>query len=91
MREGVQRGHGEQRAYFCTARRVFGAYLGKKYPESYDPDLPGKLVYSGSKTLTGAIEGVGLDAGKLVLSPTRTYAPCDQGGAASSTVRTSMA
>jgi len=54
---------------------VFGAYLGKKYPESFDPDLPGKLAYSGSKTLTGAIEDVGLDAGKLVLSPTRTYAP----------------
>ena len=54
---------------------VFGAYLAKKYPESYDPDLPGNLVYSGSKTLTGAIEDVGLDAGKLVLSPTRTYAP----------------
>jgi phosphoribosylformylglycinamidine cyclo-ligase len=54
---------------------VFGAYLGKKYPESFDPDLPGKLAYAGSRTLTGAIENVGLDAGKLVLSPTRTYAP----------------
>jgi len=54
---------------------VFGGYLGKKYPESYDPDLPGDLVYSGTKSLTEAIEQVGLDAGKLVLSPTRTYAP----------------
>jgi phosphoribosylformylglycinamidine cyclo-ligase len=54
---------------------VFGGYLGKKYPESYDPDVPGNLVYSGTKKLTEAIEQVGLDAGKLVLSPTRTYAP----------------
>ena len=54
---------------------VFAGYLGKKYPESYDPDVPGNLVYSGTKKLTEAIEQVGLDAGKLVLSPTRTYAP----------------
>ncbi len=54
---------------------VFGAYLAQKYPESYDPDVPDDLVYSGTKNLTEAIENVGLDAGKLVLSPTRTYAP----------------
>jgi phosphoribosylformylglycinamidine cyclo-ligase len=54
---------------------VFGGYLAQKYPESYDPDVPGDLVYSGRKSLTEAIEHVGLDAGKLVLSPTRTYAP----------------
>jgi phosphoribosylformylglycinamidine cyclo-ligase len=54
---------------------VFGAYLARLYPESFDPDIPGDLVYSGSKSLTDSIEGVGLDAGKLVLSPTRTYAP----------------
>jgi len=54
---------------------VFGAYLGQKYPESYDPDVPENLVYSGTKNLTESIENVGLDAGKLVLSPTRTYAP----------------
>jgi phosphoribosylformylglycinamidine cyclo-ligase len=54
---------------------VFGAYLAVKYPESFDPDIPADLVYSGSKTLTESIESVGLDAGKLVLSPTRTYAP----------------
>jgi len=54
---------------------VFGSYLAKKYPESFDPDVPSDLVYSGSRNLTDAIEGVGLDAGKLVLSPTRTYAP----------------
>jgi phosphoribosylformylglycinamidine cyclo-ligase len=54
---------------------VFGAYLAEKYPESFDPDLPSDLVYSGSKSLTQLIENVGMDAGKLVLSPTRTYAP----------------
>jgi len=54
---------------------VFGQYLARKYPESYDPDVPPGLVYSGSRTLTEMIAVVGLDAGKLVLSPTRTYAP----------------
>jgi phosphoribosylformylglycinamidine cyclo-ligase len=54
---------------------VFGGYLAEKYPESFDPDVPRDLVYSGRKTLTEAIEGVGINAGKLVLSPTRTYAP----------------
>ncbi|MCK5134428.1 MAG: phosphoribosylformylglycinamidine cyclo-ligase [Bacteroidales bacterium] len=54
---------------------VFGGYLAKKYPESYDPDIPQSLIYSGRKRLTDAIADVGLDAGKLVLSPTRTYAP----------------
>ena len=54
---------------------VFGQYLARKYPESYDPDVPAGLVYSGSLTLTEMVAGVGLDAGKLVLSPTRTYAP----------------
>jgi phosphoribosylformylglycinamidine cyclo-ligase len=54
---------------------VFGGYLARRYPESFDPDVPSELVYSGSKSLTESIESVGLDAGKLVLSPTRTYAP----------------
>lgn len=54
---------------------VFANYLAKKYPESYDASIPSDLVYSGQKTLTDAIEGVSVDAGKLVLSPTRTYAP----------------
>ncbi len=54
---------------------VFAAYLAEKYPESFDPQVPAELVYSGSKKLTDAIEGLELDAGKLVLSPTRTYAP----------------
>ncbi len=54
---------------------VFAKYLAEKYPESFDPDVPGDLVYSGRLKLTDAIEGLGVDAGKLVLSPTRTYAP----------------
>ena len=54
---------------------VFGKYLSEKYPESYDPGVPPELVYSGSKKLTEIIEGTGITAGKLVLSPTRTYAP----------------
>jgi phosphoribosylformylglycinamidine cyclo-ligase len=54
---------------------VFSGYLAKKYPESYDPEVPAELVYSGTRKLTDAIEGLELDAGKLVLSPTRTYAP----------------
>ena len=54
---------------------VFAKYLAEKYPESFDPDVPGNLVYSGRLKLTDAIEGLGVDAGKLVLSPTRTYAP----------------
>lgn len=54
---------------------VFGSGLAAKYPESYDPALPAELVYSGSYALTDPVEGTGIDAGKLVLSPTRTYAP----------------
>ena len=54
---------------------VFGKYLADKFPESFDPGVPDDLVYSGSKKLTEEIKGTGLTAGKLVLSPTRTYAP----------------
>ena len=54
---------------------VFANYLAQKYPESFDPELPVDLIYSGSKKLTEAVEGIGLDSGKLVLAPTRTYAP----------------
>jgi phosphoribosylformylglycinamidine cyclo-ligase len=54
---------------------VFAKYLADKYPESYDPNVPNELIYSGKKKLTDKIEGLGIDAGKLVLSPTRTYAP----------------
>jgi len=54
---------------------VFAHYLAEKFPESFDSSIDDSLVYSGSKKLTDAIEGLGIDAGKLVLSPTRTYAP----------------
>ena len=54
---------------------VFHKSLASEFPESYDTFLPKDLIYSGSKNLEDLIEGVGLDAGKLVLSPTRTYAP----------------
>ena len=54
---------------------VFAKYLAEKYPESYDPAVPESLVFSGKCKLTDPVEGTGLDAGKLVLSPTRTYAP----------------
>ena len=54
---------------------VFAHYLAQQYPESYDPNIPEALIYSGQKQLTDRIAGLGLDAGKLVLSPTRTYAP----------------
>ncbi len=54
---------------------VFAKYLAAKYPESYDNAVPDELVYSGQLKLTDQIAELGIDAGKLVLSPTRTYAP----------------
>jgi len=54
---------------------VFSKYLAEKYPESYDKAVPEDLVYSGQLKLTDNVEDSPLDAGKLVLSPTRTYAP----------------
>ena len=54
---------------------VFDKYLAKKYPESFDAEVPEELVYAGTKKLTEAVDDSPLDAGKLVLSPTRTYAP----------------
>ncbi len=54
---------------------VFANYLAQKYPESYDAAIPQELVYSGKMKLTDQISGLNIDAGKLVLSPTRTYAP----------------
>ncbi|WP_417867296.1 AIR synthase related protein [Xanthomarina gelatinilytica] len=54
---------------------VFHKYLAEKYPESYDASVPDNLVYSGQKRLTDAVKDSPIDAGKLVLSPTRTYAP----------------
>ncbi len=54
---------------------VFAKYLAGKYPESYDSAVPDELVYSGSKTLLDEVDGSPINAGLLVLSPTRTYAP----------------
>jgi len=54
---------------------VFEHYLADKYPESFDAAVPKDLVYSGQMKLTDAVENSPIDAGKLVLSPTRTYAP----------------
>jgi len=54
---------------------VFSNYLASKFPESFDNSIHSSLIYSGSKKLTQGIANVDIDAGKLVLSPTRTYAP----------------
>lgn len=54
---------------------VFSSYLAEKYPESFDAALPQDLVYSGRVKLTDAVQDAPVNAGKLVLSPTRTYAP----------------
>ena len=54
---------------------VFAKYLAEKYPESYDAAVPENLVYSGGLKLTDEVNGVSINAGQLVLSPTRTYAP----------------
>lgn len=54
---------------------VFHKYLAEKYPESFDASVPSELVYSGQVKLTDEVEGSPIDAGQLVLSPTRTYAP----------------
>ncbi len=54
---------------------VFDQAVADKYPETFDPGLPRELVYCGTKGLTDPVEGAPLDAGRLVLSPTRTYAP----------------
>lgn len=54
---------------------VFSKIYAEKYPESYDTNIPSEVIYSGTKKLTDATEVGGVDAGKLVLSPTRTFAP----------------
>ena len=54
---------------------VFAKYLAENYPESYDHAVPEELVYSGKYKLTDEVEGAPVNAGELVLSPTRTYAP----------------
>lgn len=54
---------------------VLGHDLAARFPESFDPAVPAELIYSGSKRLTDPVAGTGLDVGRLILSPTRTYAP----------------
>ncbi len=54
---------------------VLGHYLAGQYPESFDPQVPRDLVYSGSRRLEEAVVGTPLNVGQLILSPTRTYAP----------------
>jgi phosphoribosylformylglycinamidine cyclo-ligase len=54
---------------------IFSIYIGNKYPESFDSSLPYDLFYTGKLKLTDNVEGLNINAGKLVLSPTRTYAP----------------
>lgn len=54
---------------------VFSSIYRQKYPEAFDPGVPEDLIFTGSKKLTDDVEGSPLDAGRLVLSPTRTYAP----------------
>ena len=54
---------------------VFNNNIAKKYRETFDPSISAELVYSGSRELTEKLDNVSLDVGKLVLSPTRTYAP----------------
>ncbi len=54
---------------------VFSKILAQKYPESFDASIPDELVYSGTRNLTDTLRNLPLDIGKLVLSPTRTYAP----------------
>ncbi len=54
---------------------VFAKYLAEEYPESFDKNVPDELIYSGGVKLTDKVDGVSIDAGRLVLSPTRTYAP----------------
>ena len=54
---------------------VFNKDIANKFPETYDPSIQDDLVYSGTQSLTSSVEGISLNAGQLVLSPTRTYAP----------------
>jgi phosphoribosylformylglycinamidine cyclo-ligase len=54
---------------------VFSKELALEFPDSFDPNVPSEYIYSGSKELLDKIDGSPIDAGKLVLSPTRTYAP----------------
>lgn len=73
--EGTYNGGMGSNGLTSARHDVFAKYLAEKYPESFDAAVPEDLVYSGRKKLTDPVEGSPLDAGKLVLSPTRTYAP----------------
>ena len=54
---------------------VLSQYIKEKYPESYDNELPSELAYCGSKNLTDKLDGFNIEIGKMLLSPTRSYAP----------------
>lgn len=73
--EGTYNGGMGSNGLTSARHDVFAKYLAGKYPESFDAAVPEGLVYAGTKSLTDAVEGSPLDVGKLVLSPTRTYAP----------------
>lgn len=73
--EGVYNGGMGSNGLTSARHDVFARYLFEKYPETCDSSVPSELIYSGSRRLTDTVEGCPLDAGKLVLSPTRTYAP----------------
>lgn len=73
--EGAYNGGMGSNGLTSARHDVFAKYLAGKYPESFDAAVPEGLVYAGTKSLTDAVEGSPLDMGKLVLSPTRTYAP----------------
>jgi len=73
--EGAYNGGMGSNGLTSARHDVFAKYLAGKYSESFDAAVPEGLVYAGTKSLTDAVEGSPLDVGKLVLSPTRTYAP----------------
>ena len=73
--EGAYNGGMGSNGLTSARHDVFAKYLAGKYPESFDAAVPEELVYAGTKRLTDTVEGSPLDVGKLVLSPTRTYAP----------------
>ena len=73
--EGAYNGGMGSNGLTSARHDVFAKYLAGKYPEGFDAAVPEGLVYAGTKSLTDAVEGSPLDVGKLVLSPTRTYAP----------------
>ena len=75
MKQKHNSGMGKPMDSHLSCHDVFSKIRQKNIPESFDSSVPEDLVYSGSKKLTDKIDGTPLDTGKLVLSPTRTYAP----------------